>query len=41
MLETHCKEANGMKTLETKRLLLSPFTLEDLDGVYQEIYSDK
>ncbi len=29
-----------MKTLETERLLLRPFTLEDLDGVYQEIYSD-
>ena len=29
-----------MKTLETERLLLRPFTLEDLDGLYQEIYSD-
>ena len=29
-----------MKIMETERLLLRPFTLEDVDGVYQEIYSD-
>ncbi len=29
-----------MKVLETERLLLRPFTLEDIDGVFQEIYSD-
>jgi RimJ/RimL family protein N-acetyltransferase len=26
--------------METERLLLRPFTPEDMDGVYQEIYSD-
>ncbi len=29
-----------MKVMETERLLLRPFTLEDVDGLYQEIYSD-
>ncbi len=29
-----------MKIMETERLLLRPFTLDDVDGVYQEIYSD-
>jgi RimJ/RimL family protein N-acetyltransferase len=29
-----------MKSMGTERLLLRPFTLEDMDGVYQEIYSD-
>ncbi len=29
-----------MKVLETERLLLRPFTLEDIDDVFQEIYSD-
>ena len=28
-----------MKVMETERLFLRPFTLEDVDGVYQEIYS--
>ena len=29
-----------MKTLETPRLLLRPFTLEDAEDAYREIYSD-
>ena len=29
-----------MKVLETKRLLLRPFILEDVVGLHQEIYSD-
>lgn len=29
-----------MKTLETPRLLLRPFTLDDAQDVYREIYSD-
>jgi [ribosomal protein S5]-alanine N-acetyltransferase len=40
MLNAICKEAYGVKILETERLLLRPFTLDDLDGLYQEIYSD-
>jgi RimJ/RimL family protein N-acetyltransferase len=34
------KEIDDMKVIETERLLLRPFTLEDMDGLYQEIYSD-
>jgi ribosomal-protein-alanine N-acetyltransferase len=29
-----------MKVLETERLLLRPFVLEDVDDLYREIYSD-
>jgi RimJ/RimL family protein N-acetyltransferase len=30
-----------MKTLETERLLLRPFVLEDADALYETIYSDE
>src|SRR5947208_2339241 len=30
----------SMKSLETPRLLLRPFTIEDAEGAYREIYSD-
>jgi hypothetical protein len=29
------KEVDHMKVIETERLLLRPFTLEDVDGVFQ------
>ena len=29
-----------MRTIETARLRLRPFTMNDLDGLYQQIYSD-
>src|SRR5438067_1596761 len=30
----------AIETLETERLLLRPFTLDDLEDVYREVYSD-